>query len=197
MKKKISSLNQQLKDFLSTMGISIKHASLLLIAFMSLVLTVLDLNGFDFGVIALVCWVFAFLDLARIKFKDYEIDFMNHKQTLTADERKLFSDNYELMKKFIFEIMKEGKVNITALDYVSDATQYAKLYLSSNLYEKLDSWAKLAREAFLLNTALSGNRLNEEKKQECIDREYEIMRELMSIDLIEVYQPYVRVKTDE
>ena len=57
MKKKISSLNQQLKDFLSTMGISIKHASLLLIAFMSLVLTVLDLNGFDFGVIALVCWV--------------------------------------------------------------------------------------------------------------------------------------------
>jgi len=197
MKKKISSLNQQLKDFLSTMGISIKHASLLLIAFMSLVLTVLDLNGFDFGVIALVCWVFAFLDLARIKFKDYEIDFMNHKQTLTADERKLFSDNYEPMKKFIFEIMKEGKVNITALDYVSDATQYAKLYLSSNLYEKLDSWAKLAREAFLLNTALSGNRLNEEKKQECIDREYEIMRELMSIDLIEVYQPYVRVKTDE
>ncbi len=80
----------------------------MLITIISLVLTICDLKVFDFGVIVLACWVFAFLDLSRINFKGCEIDFMTHKQTLTADERKLFLDNYELVNSFIFEHLKCG-----------------------------------------------------------------------------------------
>ena len=88
--EKINKFINQLKDFFNNIGIPIKYAILLIITLTSLFLIVFGRNGFDFGVIALACWIFAFLDLARIKFKDCEIDFMNHKQTLTADERKLF-----------------------------------------------------------------------------------------------------------
>lgn len=192
MKKKISSLNQQLKDFLSTMGISIKHASLLLIAFMSLVLTVLDLNGFDFGVIALVCWVFAFLDLARIKFKDCEIDFMNHKQTLTADERKLFLDNYNLVNNFIFEVLKCGHVNKEALDNIQEAFANANLMLPKEIVDYTQMWAENARDAFILHCRWEELPVGD-KRSELIDEEFKIVKEILEMKPAEIYRNHIKV----
>ena len=192
MKKKISSLNQQLKDFLSTMGISIKHASLLLIAFMSLVLTVLDLNGFDFGVIALVCWVFAFLDLARIKFKDYEVDFMTRKQALTTDERQLFLDNYNLVNAFIFEYLRCGYVNKESLDNIQKAFTNADLMLPKEIVKYTRTWAEKARDAFVLHCKWENLPVGKERS-ELIDKEYKITKEILEMKPAEVYRKYIKV----
>ena len=63
----------------------LKYTALLLIVLVCFYFIDNHKDGFNFGVIALVCWAFTFLDLARIKIKDFEIDFMTKKQ---ADGRR-------------------------------------------------------------------------------------------------------------
>ena len=195
MKKKISSLNQQLKDFLSTMGVSIKHASLLLIAFMSLVLTALDLNGFDFGVIALVCWVFAFLDLARIKFKDCEIDFMTRKQALTADERKLFEENLKQVQQFHFDYLQNHYVTFESLVVLINAGGQANFCMPKEIVDYLTKLVLTAMKSYFIRLKIDDAKGFE--KEELIKEEKKINELFENMKPFDIYRKYAKVIVDE
>lgn len=191
MQKIINFINQ-LKYFLNKAEVSVKHACLFMIAVISLLLIVFDLNGLDFGIIVLVCWIFAFLDLSRIKFKDYEIDFMSKKQALTADERQLFLDNYNLVNAFIFEYVKCGYVNKASLDNIQKAFVDADLILPNELIEYTKKWAEKAREAFVLHCTRENLPVGKERS-ELIDKEYKITKEILAMKPAEVYRKYIKV----
>lgn len=189
---KIINFINQLNNFCNKVGVSVKHASLLLIAVISFLLIVLGFNGLDFGIIALVCWIFAFLDLARIKFKDYEVDFMSKKQALTADERRLFLDNYNLVNAFIFEHLKCGYVNKEALDNIQKAYIDANLLLPKEIVEYTKTWAEKAKDAFILHCRWERLPVGKERS-ELISEEHEITKEIIAIKPAEVYRKYIKV----
>lgn len=190
--EKINKFINQLKDFSSNIRIPIKCAILLIIALISLFLIMFGRNGFDFGIIALVCWVFAFLDLARIKFKDYEVDFMTRKQALTTDERQLFLDNYNLVNAFIFEFLRCGYVNKESLDNIQKAFTDADLLLPKEIVEYTKIWAEKAKEAFILHCRWKELPVGQERST-LIDEEYEITKEILAMKPAEIYRKYIKV----
>jgi hypothetical protein len=197
MTSKINNIIKQITDFCNNVNISIKHLFLLLITIVSLFLILLGLSGLDFGIIALICWTFAFLDLARIKFKDFEIEFMTHKQVITADERKLYIENYNLMEKFMFEFLKDYQVNDEAFNCISKATRDAYLFLNFDLAKKLDEYCTIARQAYILNKRvklLEEQNLDTTKYQNKVNDD---LFKLHDINLVELYRPYVKVKDYE
>ena len=183
---------QQFKDFLSEIGISVKHASLLLIALISLFLIIIGAKGFDFGVVALACWILAFLDLARIKLRDFEIDFMGYKQTLTADERKLFLDNYNLVMTFITEYIMNGYITKEALDFIQRAFNDAQLNLPDEIVTYTKTWATKARDAFVLHCRWENLPVGD-KRSKLIDEEYKITKEILKMDPAKLYRKYIKV----
>lgn len=118
-----------------------KKFFLIAVPIVAIVLIVLGKDGYGFGIIALICWALAFLDLARIKLGDYEIDFMTEKAVLTDEERKIFKHNYDLVCSFINEHMKVGYVNGNALDMIYKAFDEARLNLPDDIVEFTESWA--------------------------------------------------------
>lgn len=190
--EKINKFINQLKDFFNNIGIPIKYAILLIIAITSLFLIVFGRNGFDFGVIALTCWIFAFLDLARIKFKDYEVDFMTRKQALTTDERQLFLDNYNLVNAFIFEYLRCGYVNKESLDNIQKAFTNADLMLPKEIVKYTRTWAEKARDAFVLHCKWENLPVGKERS-ELIDKEYKITKEILEMKPAEVYRKYIKI----
>ena len=94
----------------------LKYTALLLIVLVCFYFIDNHKDGFNFGVSALVCWSFSFLDLARIKVKDFEIEFMSHKDALTADEKKELIKCYDLLQNFFGLFLKDGYVGNEALE---------------------------------------------------------------------------------
>lgn len=196
MTSKMNNIIKQIKDFCNNINIQIKPLFLFLIAIIALFLILLGLSGLDFGIIALICWTFAFLDLARIKFKDFEIEFMTHEQAITSDERKLYIDNYNLMEKFMFEFLKEYQVDDKAFNCISKATRDAYLFLNFDLAKKLDEYCTIAKQAYILNKRvkfLEKQNSNATKYQNKVNDD---LFKLHDINLVELYRPYVKVKDD-
>jgi hypothetical protein len=197
MINKLNNVIKQINDFCNNIDISVKYIFLMLIPIISLFLIFLGLKGHDFGIIALICWTFAFLDLARIKIKDFEIEFMTHKQSMTADERKAYKENYNLMEKFMFEFLKTYQINDESFDYISKATRDAYLFLNPKLAKKLDEYYKIAKHAYILSKRvkiLEEQNLDSTKYQNKINDDLD---NLYDIDLIELYRPYLKVTDNE
>lgn len=192
----INNYINKVQEFVSRERIFVKYISLFLITTTALFLTLLKYNTFDFGIIALICWIFAFLDLARIKFRDFEIDFMTHQQAITEDERKLFMDNYNLMEKFTFEFRKSNKIDATVLEYISKATQMAYLCLSKKLATQLDKYLTTATRVYFLDKKIETTEQKGKNPSEYMIEKNKYLDELYSINLVELYRPYVKVKTN-
>ncbi len=197
MTNKLNNFISKIRDFCKNINISIKYIFLLLITVISLFLILLRLNGLDFGIIALICWTFAFLDLSRIKIKDFEIEFMSHKQAITSDERKLYLENYHLMEKFMFEFDKMLQVDSKTLDYISKATREAYLFLNLKLAKKLDEYCVSAKHLYILDKKIERLEKSDQDTSECIVDRNSYLNKLHDINLVELYRPYVKVKDDE
>ena len=193
----INSINRKIKDFCENIGISFKHVCLLFIPFISLILIILRLKGLDFGIIALICWTFAFLDLARIKLKDFEIEFMTHKQAITADERKLYLENYHLMEEFILKFNEMNQVDSKTLDYISKATRDAYLFLDLKLAKKLNEYCISAKHLYILDKKIERLEKNDQDTSECYIDKNKYLEPLYEINLIELYRPYVKIDDDK
>lgn len=184
------------ENFIHELGLSIKQVCLSLIVIVSLLLIVFNLNGLNFGIIALICWVFAFLDLARIKFKDYEIDFMTHKQALTADERKLFLDNYDLISQFQFRYWQDGFIKKEALDLIFKAYSQAKLYLPKDIISYLQDMTDKATKSFALHIQIEHLDVGDEKS-ELLKQEQELNKIFQKMNPVELYRKYIRIDINE
>lgn len=110
-----------------------KYIVLLGILYLTYELIVQDEDGYGFGIIALICWALAFLDLARIKFGDCEIDFMNKADVLTAEEQKKIEENYSVVKSFLANFYKTREVSDDELKKLALAKQQAELYLPKDI----------------------------------------------------------------
>lgn len=170
-----------------------KYIVLLGILYLTYELIVQDEDGYGFGIIALICWALAFLDLARIKLGDYEIDFMTEKAVLTDEERKIFKHNYDLVCSFINEHMKVGYVNGNALDMIYKAFDEARLNLPDDIVEFTESWANKAKNAFVLHRQWERLPVGE-KKSKLIDEEFEIIKEILDMKPAEIYRKYLKVE---
>ena len=110
-----------------------KYIVLMGILYLTYELIVQDEDGYGFGIIALICWALAFLDLARIKFGDCEIDFMNKADVLTAEEQKKIEENYSAVKSFLANFYKTGEVSDDEIKKLALAKQQAELYLPKDI----------------------------------------------------------------
>lgn len=110
-----------------------KYIVLLGILYLTYELIDQDEDGYGFGIIALICWALAFLDLARIKLGDYEIDFMNKADVLTAEEKKKIEENYSAVKSFLANFYKTREVSDDELKNLALAKQEAELYLPNDI----------------------------------------------------------------
>lgn len=170
-----------------------KKFFLIAVPIIAVVLIVLGKDGYGFGIIALICWALAFLDLARIKLGDYEIDFMTEKAVLTDEERKIFKHNYDLVCSFINEHMKVGYVNGNALDMIYKAFDEARLNLPDDIVEFTESWANKAKNAFVLHRQWERLPVGE-KRSKLIDEEFEITKEILDMKPAEIYRKYLKVE---
>ncbi len=195
MNKKVNKVEiwyGNLESYLSQYNISIKYFFLLLIPVISFILILFDLKGFYFGIIALVCWIFKYMDLSRIKFKDYEIDFMTQKQVLTDDERKLFLDNYNLVNSFISECWRAGHVNAKAHNYIYKAFSEARLYLPKDIVEYTELWLNKAKKAFILNFKIEDLPVDNERTK-IVNEEHDILTEIFKLNPVEIYRKYIKI----
>ena len=169
-----------------------KYIVLLGILYLTYELIVQDEDGYGFGIIALICWALAFLDLARIKLGDYEVDFMTEKAVLTDEERKIFKHNYDLVCSFINEHIKVGYVNGNALDMIYKAFDEARLNLPDDIVKFTESWANKAKNAFVLHRQWERLPAGEERSK-LIDKEYKITEEILDMKPAEIYRKYLKV----
>lgn len=170
-----------------------KYVVLMGILFLTYELISQDEDGYGFGIIALICWVLAFLDLARVKFGDCEIDFMNKEDVLTDDERKIFKRNYDLVCSFINEYIKIGYINGNALDMIYKAFDEARLNLPDDIVEYTESWANKAKNAFILHHKWERLPVGKERSN-LIDEEYKITKEILDMKPSEIYRKYLKVE---
>ncbi len=192
--EKINKFINQLKDFFNNIGIPIKYAILLIITLTSLFLIVFGRNGFDFGVIALACWIFAFLDLARIKFKDCEIDFMTRKQVLTADERKLFEENLRQVQQFHFDYLQNHYVTFESLVVLINAGGQANFCMPKEIVDYLTKLVLTAMKSYFIRL-----KIGEAKgiqKEELIKEEKKINELFENMKPFDIYRKYAKVITD-
>lgn len=193
--EKINKFINQLKDFFNNIGIPIKYAILLIITLTSLFLIVFGRNGFDFGIIALACWIFAFLDLARIKFKDYEIDFMTHKQALTADERKLFEENLKQVQQFHFDYLQNHHVTFEALIVLINASGQANFCMPKEIVDYLTKLVLTAMKSYFIRLKIDDAKGFE--KEELIKEEKKINELFENMKPFDIYRKYAKVIVDE
>lgn len=172
--------------------LSVKRVYLLLIAVISLCLIICKRDGLDFGIIALVCWIFAFLDLARIKLKDYEIEFMSSKQVLTADERKLFMDNYDLVSQFQTKYWQKGCVDKETLDLIFKAYCQAELYLPEDIVSYLLDITDKATQSFSLHLQLENTEVGK-TRTELVKREKKINETFQTMKPVTLYRRYMNI----
>lgn len=166
---------------------------LITVPILAVVLIVLGKDGYGFGIIALICWALAFLDLARIKFGDCEIDFMTKKAVLTDEERKIFKRNYDLVCSFVSEYLKIGYVNGDVLDIIYKAFDDARLNLPDDIVKFTEMWANKAKDAFILHHQWERLPVGEERSK-LIDEEFEITKEVLAMKPAEIYRKYLKVE---
>ncbi len=169
-----------------------KKILLIAVPIVAVILIVFGKDGYGFGIIALICWALAFLDLARIKLGDYEIDFMTKKAVLTDDERKIFKHNYDLVCSFINEHTKVGYVNGNALDMIYKAFDEARLNLPDDIVKFTEMWANKAKDAFVLHRQWELLPVGEERSK-LINKEFEITKEVLAMKPAEIYRKYLKV----
>lgn len=169
-----------------------KKFLLIAIPIVAIILIVIGKDGYGFGIIALICWALAFLDLARIKLGDYEIDFMNKKEALSADDKKLFIDNYDCISSFLFELRRTTHVTPEILTYIFKAYKNAQLYLPSDivLYLK-DICSKASKAADLYNQII--HTPDGSAKEKNMDEELALTLELLNIDPAAIYRKYLEI----
>ncbi len=169
-----------------------KYIVLLGILYLTYELIAQDEDGYGFGIIALICWTLTFLDLARIKLGDYEIDFMNKKEALSADDKKLFIDNYDYISSFLFELRRTTHVTPEILTYIFKAYKNAQLYLPNDivLYLK-DICSKASKAADLYNQII--HTPDGSAKEKNMDEELALTLELLNIDPAAIYRKYLEI----
>ena len=172
-----------------------KYISLLLIASISFILTIFGLNGFDFGIIALICWVFAFLDLARIKIKDFEIDFMTKKQALTADERKLFEENLEQVQQFHFDYLQHHYVTLEGLLILVNAGGKANFCMPKEIIDYLTKLVLTAMKSYFIHLRI--DETTDNKKNKLMEEEKKLNELFENMKPFDLYRKYAKVKIDE
>ena len=170
-----------------------KNFFLITVPIVAGVLIVLEKDGYGFGIIALICWALVFLDLARIKLGDYEIDFMTEKAVLTDEERKIFKRNYDLVCSFVSEYLKIGYVNGDVLDIIYKAFDDARLNLPDDIVKFTEMWANKAKDAFILHHQWERLPVGEERSK-LIDEEFEITKEVLAMKPAEIYRKYLKVE---
>ena len=172
---------------------NLKTPLLIAVLIVAVVLIVFGKDGYGFGIIALICWALAFLDLARIKFGDCEIDFMTKKAVLTDEERKIFKRNYDLVCSFVSEYLKIGYVNGDVLDIIYKAFDDARLNLPDDIVKFTEMWANKAKDAFILHRQWERLPVGE-KRSKLIDKEFEITKEILDMKPAEIYRKYLKVE---
>lgn len=185
--KKIEQI-QLVKSFL-------KCISLLLIVIICFYFIDNHKDGFNFGVIALVCWAFTFLDLARIKIKDFEIEFMSHKDALTADEKKEFIKCYDLLQNFFGLFLKDGYVGNEALEYIWKARDHARLFLPKKLEEYVENNFQNAIKAHNAFNLWQDSK-DSEKIKKWADERHKYENYFFNMNIADTFKPYLKVKTD-
>lgn len=186
--KKVEQI-QLVKSFL-------KCISLLLIVIICFYFIDNHKDGFNFGVIALVCWAFTFLDLARIKIKDFEIEFMSHKDALTADEKKEFVKCYDLLQQFYGLFLKDGYVSNEALEYIWKARDQARLYLPKKLEEYTEDYFQKALKANKAFTLWQNNLQDSEKVKKWADERQKFEIDFFDMNIANTFKQYLKVRTD-
>ena len=152
-------------------------------------------DGFNFGVIALVCWAFSFLDLARIKFKDYEIDFMSKKEVLTAEERELFQKCYDLITQFQSRVYENGCVDGKTMDLIWKARDYARLYLPDDLANYIQEIMDIAKNAHSYHILWETSK-NQTDIKKYSDEKHKYEDQLFDLKPYEHFRKYLKVKVN-
>ena len=152
-------------------------------------------DGFDFGVIALICWAFTFLDLARIKIKDFEIDLMSRKEVLTADEKKEFLKCYELLQQFMKHFLRKGYVNDDALGCIWQARDQARLFLPKKLEDYVEDYLQKAIKTHRAFILWEDNQ-DPEKTKNLSDERHKYETYFYDMNIADTFKHYLKVKTD-
>ena len=173
-----------------------KKFYLLLIVVITLILVVYRLDAYDFGFIAIVCWILSFLDISRIKFKDYEINFMTEKQTLRADEKKIFLDNLNLLRSFSSSYLQKGYVDKEAIDYIEKAYSEAQFYLPEKFSKYIKPYYDKAKEAFEIHYLLENIPIGPQRT-ELSKKQTELIKYFLTMEPTDLYREYLRVKVGE
>lgn len=152
-------------------------------------------DGLNFGIIALICWAFTFLDLARIKIKDFEIEFMSHKDALTADEKKEFLKCYDLLQQFMKHFLRKGYVNDDALEYILQARDQARLFLPKKLEEYVEDYLQKAIKAHRAFILWEDNQ-EPQKTKDLSDERHKYEACFYEMNIADTFKPYLKVKID-
>lgn len=169
-----------------------KYVVLIGISYLTYKLIAQDEDGYGFGIIALICWALAFLDLARIKLGDYEIDFMNKADVLTAEEKKKIEESYSAVKRFLANFYKTREVSDDELKNLALAKQEAELYLPKDIVVYI---TELYDKSFELNLDEKQfeRTINENKRNELIPNITNINSFLMKTAPEKVYRKFLKV----
>lgn len=152
-------------------------------------------DGFSFAIIALICWAFTFLDLARIKIKDFEIEFMSRKDALTADEKKEFVKCYDLLQQFMKHFLRKGYVNDDALECIWQARDQARLFLPQKLEDYVEDYLQKAIKAHGAFISWNDNK-DPEKTKELSDERHKREECFFNMNIADEFKPYLKQTID-
>ena len=175
----------------------IKYVSLLVVVCLCFCLIDEHKDGFNFGIISLICWAFIFLDLARIKIKDFEIEFMTHKDALTADEKKEFVKCYDLLQQFVGFFLKDGYVGNEALECIWKARDQARLFLPKQLEEYVENYFQKALKAHNAHLLWKNNLQNPEKMKKWAEEKGKYEDFFLKMNIADTFKKYLKVKTNQ
>ena len=169
-----------------------KQKILLLIITITLLLIMCNKDGYHFGIIAIIIWTYAYLDLARIKFNDYEIDFMNKNEALTEDERNIFINNYKLLVDFQNLFLQHNAVTLNELNLIKQAYDDALLYLPEEICKYLENILITANKSYAINHLLEHEPVGE-KRSKLVDQEVSLNQTFIKMKPFEIYRKYIKI----
>lgn len=110
------------------------------------------------------------MDLARIKFGEYEIDFMDKRSAFTENERKSFLENYKLVSQFHGLFLRDNYIGREALGLIWKARDDARLYLPDEIVAYLENILKKATKSYALKNHIDKIAVGE-KRNKKVDEE--------------------------
>ena len=174
----------------------LKHTALLLIVLVCFYFIDNHKDGFSFAIIALACWAFTFLDLARIKIKEFEVEFMSRKDAFTADEKKEFVKCYDLLQQFFGFFIRDGYVNDEALECIWKARDQARLYLPKKLEDYIEEYFEKALNAHHAFKLWQDSKTSEKTKK-WADERHQYEMSFFNMNIADTFKPYLKVKTEQ